>query len=117
MKYQRNIRFFNQIYLSQYLSKLKWEKNKFVAVGNLYREEFKIIFLTCSLGEEIRREGRGVKMLHTYIHTDRQTERHTDPLTKWVVEELSLLTSVGDIKKEICWRKSVMLQIYCANYL
>ena len=40
-------------------------------------------------------EGRGVKMLHTYIHTyihtDRHTDRHKDPLTKWVVEELSLL--------------------------
>ena len=37
--------------------------------------------------------GRGVKMLHTYIQTYRQTYRHTDPLTKWVVEELSLLKS------------------------
>ena len=36
-------------------------------------------------------EGRGVKMLHTYIHTYRHTDRHTGPLTKWVVEELSLL--------------------------
>ena len=42
-------------------------------------------------------KGRRVKMLHTYIQTDRQTDRHTDrqtdPLTKWVVEELSLLKS------------------------
>ena len=35
-------------------------------------------------------EGRGVKMLHTYI----QTYRHTEPLTKWVVEELSLLKNI-----------------------
>ena len=43
----------------------------------------------------------GVKMLHTYIHmyirtyicTYIHTYIHTDPLTKWVVEELSLLKS------------------------
>ena len=29
-------------------------------------------------------------MLHTYIHTD----RHTDPLTKWIIEELSLLKRI-----------------------
>ena len=32
-------------------------------------------------------KGRGVKMLHTYIHTD----RHTEPPTKRVLEEHSLL--------------------------
>ena len=32
-------------------------------------------------------------MLHTYIQTDIQTGIHTDLLTKWVVEELSLLKS------------------------
>ena len=38
-------------------------------------------------------EGRGVKMLdiQTYRHTYIHTYIHTDPLTKWVVEELSLL--------------------------
>ena len=38
-------------------------------------------------GERRGGERRGVKMLLTYRHTD----RYTDPLTKWVVEELSLL--------------------------
>ena len=38
-------------------------------------------------GEGRGEKGRGVEMLHTYV----QTYRHTDPLTKWVVEELSLL--------------------------
>ena len=35
--------------------------------------------------------GRGVKMLHTYIHTYIQTDIQTEPLTKWVLEEPSLL--------------------------
>ena len=34
-------------------------------------------------------EGRG-RELKCYIHTYRQTDRHRDPLTKWVVAELSL---------------------------
>ena len=34
-------------------------------------------------------------MLRTYIHTD----RHTDPLTKWVVEELSLLKKTKGYQK------------------
>ena len=44
-------------------------------------------------------EGRGAKVshmyiytyIHTYIHTHKHTYIHTDPLTKRVVEELSLL--------------------------
>ena len=39
--------------------------------------------------------GRRGEELKCYIHTDRQTDRHTDPLTKWVVEELSLLKRVS----------------------
>ena len=35
--------------------------------------------------------GRRGGELKCYIHTYRQTVRHTDPLTKWVLEELSLL--------------------------
>ena len=42
-------------------------------------------------GEGRGEKGRGVKMLHTYIHTDIQTYRHTEPLTKRVLEEHSLL--------------------------
>ena len=42
-------------------------------------------------GEGREGEGTGAKVLHTYI----QTDRHTDPLTKWVVEELSLLKING----------------------
>ena len=43
-------------------------------------------------------EGRGVKMLR---QTYRQAYRHTDPLTKWVVEELSLLKSFTRL---VLWR-------------
>ena len=46
-------------------------------------------------GEGSEGEGRGVKMLHTYIQTDIQTDIHTDihtePPTKRVLEEHSLL--------------------------
>ena len=37
------------------------------------------------------REGGGVKMLHTYIHIYIQTDIQTEPLTKRVLEEHSLL--------------------------
>ena len=33
-------------------------------------------------------------MLHTYIHTDRHTDIQTEPLTKRVLEEHSLLKTV-----------------------
>ena len=46
------------------------------------------------MGDMLNRGGKGQGRegeLKCYIHTYRQTYRHTDPLTKWVVEELSLL--------------------------
>ena len=53
----------------------------------------KMIFLVVGpLGE-----GRGVKMLQTYIHTYRHTDiRHTDPPTKRILEEHSLL-KIGNL--------------------
>ena len=40
-------------------------------------------------------------MLHTDIQTDRQTDIHTDPLTKWVVEELSLLININILARGV----------------
>ena len=49
-------------------------------------------------------EWRGVKMLHTYI----PTYIHTDHLTKWVVEELSLLKTRGRSRScKICGSRKI----------
>ena len=45
-------------------------------------------------GEGLGGEGWGVKMLHTYIHTDRHRDIQTEPLTKQVLEEHSLLIKI-----------------------
>ena len=47
-------------------------------------------------GLEKGREGELKCYIHTYIHTD----RYTDPLKKWVVEELSLLKNISNISDD-----------------